>query len=132
VQSGAQFPLTPALSPRERENYRPRYDKSRHPDSARDERQSTLSPRERAGVRGNWAHALATGPGVLGLPGASPFFAVRMVMPQDVRPFQTMRQHQLLVVEQLSHRPFGDHRAAVQHDGSRTQFYDQFQVVRSN
>ena len=38
-------PLTPALSPRERENHQPRRDKSRHPDISRDERASALSPK---------------------------------------------------------------------------------------
>jgi len=38
-----RFPLTPALSPKERENYRPRGDKARPPDISRDDRQSTLS-----------------------------------------------------------------------------------------
>ena len=37
------FPLTPARSPKERENYRPRGDKSKQPDIAHDDRQSTLS-----------------------------------------------------------------------------------------
>ena len=45
--ASAQFPLTPALSPEERENYRLRGDKSRHTASSRDERQSTLSDGER-------------------------------------------------------------------------------------
>ena len=36
-------PLTPALSPKVRENYRPQGDKSKHPDISHDDRQSTLS-----------------------------------------------------------------------------------------
>ncbi len=31
----------------------------------------TLSPRERAGVRGNWTHVVSTGPGCLRLAGVS-------------------------------------------------------------
>ena len=61
VSSAAPFPLTPALSPEERENYRPRGDKSKHPDISHDDRQSTLSWGETAGVRGNGAYAISTG-----------------------------------------------------------------------
>ena len=62
----------------------------------------------------------------------SSLLQVRMPMPQDVRPFQTVRQHQFLVVQQLGHWAFGDHRSAIEHDGPRTQLDDQFQVVRRN
>ena len=43
VGPAAQFPITPAFCPREREKYRPHGAKSRHPDISRDCRQSTLS-----------------------------------------------------------------------------------------
>ena len=47
-----RFPLTPALSLEERENHLPRCDKSRRAGLSGDGRRGTLSPRERAGVRG--------------------------------------------------------------------------------
>ncbi|MEI6781567.1 MAG: hypothetical protein WCQ21_11695, partial [Verrucomicrobiota bacterium] len=43
VSPAAPFPLTPARSPKERENYRPRGDKSKQPDISHDDRQGTLS-----------------------------------------------------------------------------------------
>ena len=43
----SSVPPTPALSPKERENYRPRGDKARPPAISRDDRQSTLSLGER-------------------------------------------------------------------------------------
>ena len=57
------FPLTPALG--ERENHRPHCDKPSRAGISRDGRQGTLSPRARAGVRGNKAHAVSTLLGVL-------------------------------------------------------------------
>ena len=57
--SGVSFPLTPALSLGERENPRLRCDKSRRAEISSDGRQGTLSPRERAGARGNRAHAVS-------------------------------------------------------------------------
>src|ERR1035438_9582061 len=65
--SRASFPLTPALSPRERENPAPRYAKSRHSAIPSAGRRGTLSFGERDGVRGNWTQAISTGSGVLGL-----------------------------------------------------------------
>ncbi len=55
-----------------------------------------------------------------------------MLMPQNMRAFQTVLQHQPFVVEQFKHRPVRHHRAAVEHDGARTQFHHQFQVVGGN
>src|ERR1022692_1865833 len=59
-----------------------------------------------------------------------PFLPMRVLMPQDVWPLETMRQHQLLVVEQFGHRAVPHHRSAVQHNGPRTQLDNQFQVMR--
>ena len=47
-----------------------------------------------------------------------------------MRPFQAVRQHQLLIVEQVGRGTIGDYRAAVQHNGPRAQLDDQLQVVR--
>ena len=47
-----RFLLTPALSLGERENHLPRCEKSRRAGLSGDGRRDTLSPRERAGVRG--------------------------------------------------------------------------------
>lgn len=62
---GPHGTLTPVLSLGERENHRPRYDKSRRAGILSDRRHGTLSPRERAGVRGNRAHAVSTVSGCL-------------------------------------------------------------------
>src|ERR1019366_4054988 len=56
---GPHGTLTPVLSLGERENHRPRYDKSRRAGILSNRRHGTLSPRERAGVRGNRAHAVS-------------------------------------------------------------------------
>ena len=55
------------LSLRERENHPPGTDESRRAIISDDERQGTLSLRERAGVRGNKAHAIPTVSGCLSL-----------------------------------------------------------------
>ena len=62
-QSSVPFPLTPALSPEERENHPPRYDQSRRSDIL--ERRTAWHPLlgERAGVSGNWSHVVSTGSG---------------------------------------------------------------------
>jgi hypothetical protein len=54
------FPLTPALSLGGRENHPPRDDKSRRSDIPSDGQPGTLSPGERAGVRGNGAQVDST------------------------------------------------------------------------
>src|ERR1035437_1413309 len=61
-----------------------------------------------------------------------PRLPMRMPMPEYMRPFETMRQHQLLVVEQFGHWPVSPHPPPVQHNGPRAQLDDQFQVMRSD
>ena len=61
-QREPRSPLTPALSPEERENYRLRGNQSRPPAISCDKRQSTLSFGARAGVRGNGAPGLTLPP----------------------------------------------------------------------
>ena len=56
--------------------------------------------------------------------------SVRVSVPQDVRPFQPVGQHQRFVAEQFAGRSIRHHRAAVQHDRARAQLHHQFQVVR--
>ena len=58
-ESGVSFPLTPALSLGEREDHSPTRDKSRRAHISSGGRRGTLSPRERAGVRGNKPHVLS-------------------------------------------------------------------------
>src|ERR1035441_1045517 len=65
LSDGRQGTLTQVLSLGERENHRPRCDESRRAGILSDRRQGTLSPRERAGVRGNRAHAVSTVSGCL-------------------------------------------------------------------
>jgi len=45
---------------------------------------------------------------------------------------QTVRQHQLFIVQHLEGRAIGHHRSTVQHDRPRTQFDHHFQVVRGD
>ncbi len=66
-KAGGGFSITPALSLGEREDHPPCGDKSERPAISRDGRGGTLSPRERAGVRGNWSHLVSTGSGFLRL-----------------------------------------------------------------
>jgi outer membrane protein, multidrug efflux system len=61
------FPLTPALSPEERENHPPRCNKSRRSGISSDGQRGTRASGERAGVRGNRAHAVLTVSGCLRL-----------------------------------------------------------------
>ena len=65
--SGVGFPLTPVLSPGERENQRSRCEEARRASIARDGRTGTLSSGESAGVRGNIAHAVSMGSGTRSL-----------------------------------------------------------------
>ncbi len=57
---------------------------------------------------------------------------MRVVVLEDVRTFQPVRQHQFLVVEQVQSVAVGNHFTPVEHDDAGTEFDDQLQVVRGN
>ena len=52
-----------------------------------------------------------------------------MEMMQNVRPLQSMRQHQFLVGQQLHRAPVGDDLTVIENNCPRTQFDRQFQIV---
>ena len=54
---------------------------------------------------------------------------MRMDVPQNMRPFQSVREHQRFVVQQLSHRSVGHHFAAVEHNRPRAEFHREFQIM---
>src|SRR5579864_5039728 len=66
---------------------------------------------------------------------ASSFFingSMWMDMPQDVRTFQSMREHQSFIVEHLSQRAVGHDSASIQDNGARTHLHRELQVVCRN
>ena len=80
-KSSISFPLTPALSLGEREKHPPHSDKSQRSGVPSDGQRGTLSPRERAGVRGNWAHVVSTASGCLYLSAVLLLFTCGKALP---------------------------------------------------
>jgi hypothetical protein len=55
---------------------------------------------------------------------------MRVNVPQNVRTFQTVREHQPFIVQQFDRCAVGHDFPAIQHKHARAQFHRQFQIVR--